>query len=77
MSEDVVNKQQMEARILLERLETQRAALTLAIEINERYQSEPENYFSSWQEFKDYLEALHEARDECDRFIKALKNPYE
>lgn len=77
MSEDIVNKQQLEARIILERLEIQRAALTQAIDMNERYKEEPGNYFSSWQEFADYLAALNEARDECDRFMKALKNPYE
>lgn len=77
MTDDIVTKQQIEARILLERLETQRATLTLAIEMNERYKEQPKNYFPSWQEFTDYLEALHEARDECDRYIKALQQLFE
>jgi hypothetical protein len=70
---DVVNKQFLESRILLERLRQERATLNIALHTHNSYRNDPNSYFGSWPEFETYTRVLFEAIQRCNELEKTLE----
>lgn len=54
-------RQYIEVRILLQRVREEQAALSIALNIHQKYQQDPLSYVSSWEEYKDYVNGLRKA----------------
>lgn len=76
MSENIVTRQYIEARVLLERINLEHSALLLAIQTHKERRSKSDVFFAHWPEHDEYIDALSEALRKCEALGKVLQeNP--